>query len=86
MSSNNGQSNLPLFALLGGIFFPLVGIIIGHIALGQMNRGEISPHNRGMALAGTIIGYAFIGLSILVSFVLFAVLAGAGLSGGLDGY
>ena len=55
MSNNNGQSNLPLFALLGGIFFPIAGIIIGHIALGQINRGEISPQNRGMALAGTII-------------------------------
>ena len=86
MSNNNGQSNLPLFALLGGIFFPLVGIIIGHIALGQINRGEISPQNRGMALAGTIIGYALTGVTILLSFVLIAIMVGTGLSGGLDGY
>ncbi len=86
MSNNNNQSNLPLFALLGGILFPLVGIIIGHIALGQMNRGEISPQNRGMALAGTIIGYVFTGLTILLTVLFFALFAAAGLGSGIYDY
>ncbi len=86
MSNNNNQSNLPLFALLGGILFPLVGIIIGHIALGQMNRGEISAQNRGMALAGTIIGYVFTGLGILLTVLFFALFAAAGLGSGMYDY
>ena len=52
---------------------PLVGIICGHIALGQIKRtGE---QGRGMALAGTIIGYAGIVLFAIALIVLFALAA-----------
>ena len=52
---------------------PLAGIICGHIALGQIKRtGE---QGRGMALAGTIIGYAGIVLFAIALIVLFALAA-----------
>ncbi|WP_353987327.1 DUF4190 domain-containing protein [Ruicaihuangia caeni] len=57
----------------------LIGIITGHIALSQIKRtGE---NGRGLALAGTIIGYAGIVLSvILVLAFLPFILAGAAMS------
>lgn len=39
------------------------GIIFGHLGLAAAKRGEAS--NRGMALAGAIIGWAFGGLVVL---------------------
>lgn len=47
------------------------GIILGHMGLAAVKRGEAS--NRGVALAGTVIGWAFAGLTVLaiVGFVLF---------------
>lgn len=48
----------------------IVGVITGHMALGQIRRtGE---GGRGMALAGLIIGYVFVGLTVL-AIVLFVV-------------
>jgi len=49
----------------------LVGVVLGHIALSQIRRtGE---RGRGMALAGVIIGWVAIGLTVLLilAFVLF---------------
>lgn len=61
-----------LAGLVSGIGF-LVGIICGHISLGQIKKtGE---QGRGMAVAGLIIGYVGIVLSIIVAIVIFASLA-----------
>ena len=65
-------SNLPIFALVGAFVVPLAGIILGHISINQMNKGMISNQNRGLAMAGLILGYVFIALSILLG-VLIAV-------------
>jgi hypothetical protein len=76
------ESPLPLIALLGGIFFPLLGIIVGHIALGQMKRGEIPSSNMSLAKTGLILGYVFTALGILavvVYIALFAAIVGPGL-------
>jgi hypothetical protein len=75
------ESPLPLVALIGGILFPLLGIIVGHIALGQMKRGEIPSSNMGLAKTGLILGYVFMGLGVLavtIYVVLFAAIAGSG--------
>jgi len=75
------ESQLPLVALLGGILFPLLGIIVGHIALAQMKRGEIPSSNMGLAKTGLILGYVFMGLGVLavaIYVVLFAAIAGSG--------
>ncbi len=61
-----------LIGLVSGIGF-LVGIICGHISLGQIKKtGE---QGRGMAVAGLIIGYVGIVLSIIVTILFFAVFA-----------
>jgi Domain of unknown function (DUF4190) len=76
------ESQLPLIALIGGILFPLLGIIVGHIALGQMKRGEIPSSNMGLAKTGLILGYVFIGLGFLavIAYVaIFAAFASSGL-------
>ena len=67
-----GKTNtLAIVALILGIVVPLGGVIVGPIALGQIKRtGE---NGRGMGLAGTIVGYVGIGLSIIGFIVLIAV-------------
>ena len=75
------ESPLPLVALIGGILFPLLGIIVGHIALGQMKRGEIPSSNMGMAKIGLILGYVFMGLGILAAIAYIAIFAAFASSG-----
>ena len=50
---------------------PIVGVICGHISLGQIKKtGE---QGRGMALAGLILGYVGIALAIIGTIIFFAV-------------
>ncbi|WP_457098333.1 DUF4190 domain-containing protein [Microbacterium sp. P5_E9] len=62
-------------ALVGMFIIPFIGsvvaVITGHMSLSQIKRtGE---NGRGMALAGTIVGYVGIGLSIIGFIILIAV-------------
>ncbi len=74
-------NTLAIIALILGFVIPPGGIIVGHIALGQIKKtGEAG---RGLALAGTILGYVLTIGGILyaigtVIFVLLALSAGAG--------
>tara|TARA_B100000900_G_scaffold353060_1_gene320995 strand:- start:282 stop:890 length:609 start_codon:yes stop_codon:yes gene_type:complete len=43
-----------------------IAIILGHISLGKIRRSNGTLKGRGMALTGTILGYAFIVVTILV--------------------
>jgi hypothetical protein len=74
VSAARSYDNLPLFALIGAFVIPLAGIILGHLSLSYMKKGQLSEQNKGMATAGLIIGYAFVGLSFLVGLILFIVL------------
>lgn len=49
------MNTLALVAFIGSFFVGLVGIICGHISLGQIKKS--GERGRGFALAGTIIGY-----------------------------
>lgn len=65
-----------LVASCAGLIIPLAyvaGIITGHIALSQIKRTGES--GRGLALAGVIVGYALLGLSLLlvVLYIIFFV-------------
>ena len=64
---------LAIIALVLGIFVPIGGIICGHIALGQIKRTGEAGH--GLALVGTIIGYAFtiIGIVATIAYIVFVV-------------
>ncbi|NLA64592.1 MAG: DUF4190 domain-containing protein [Leucobacter sp.] len=64
-------NTLAIVSLVGSFFVSLVGIICGHIALKQIKRtGE---GGRGLALAGTIIGY--VGLVIGLIAVVIAIVS-----------
>jgi peptidyl-prolyl cis-trans isomerase B (cyclophilin B) len=54
---------LAIIALIGAFVLAPVGIIVGHIALSQIKKtGE---NGRGLALAGTVLGYVFTALWLL---------------------
>lgn len=82
------MNTLAIVAFIGSFFLGLAGIICGHIALGQIKRtGE---RGRGLALAGTIIGYVvtaftMIGASLAIVFLAIgASLIGAAASTAAD--
>jgi len=68
---------LAIVGLILAIFFPIVGAIVGHVALGQIKKtGE---EGRGIALAAVIVGWTLTGLAIIgiiVAAIPFFVLGG----------
>jgi hypothetical protein len=69
------ESQLPLVSLILAFFFPIAGIVVGHIALGQMRRNEITSTNEGMAKAGLILSYVFTALTVIVVVAYIAIFA-----------
>lgn len=68
------DSTLPILALVLALVFAPAGVIIGHIALKQMREGRLVDTNRGLALAGVIVGWIQIALSVLVVIGYFGML------------
>lgn len=74
-------SNTAIVALVAGLlswlFVPLIGavvaIIAGHMARGEIRRSNGALEGDGLALAGMVLGYVQIGLTVLtiIGFVLF---------------
>ena len=59
-----GKTNtLAIVALIGAFLLAPVGIICGHLALGQIKKTGEAGH--GLALWGTILGYVFTALGLL---------------------
>jgi len=74
-NQSNVDSPLPVLALVFAFVAPLVGAILGHVALSQMRQGKISSTNIGIAKAGLICGWVFTGLwFIFVAFYIVAVI------------
>jgi hypothetical protein len=73
-------NTLAILALVFGLTVPIGGIVLGHIALGQIKRTGEAGH--GMALAGLIIGYAYTALVFLaiIAYIIF-ILAIFGIAG-----
>ncbi|MCM3655721.1 DUF4190 domain-containing protein [Agromyces mediolanus] len=71
-----------LAGLLTGFGF-LVGIICGHISLSQIKKTGEQGH--GAALAGTIIGYVGIALSVIVVVVIIVMAAAAATMSSVSG-
>lgn len=66
---------LAITALVLAFVVPVAAIVTGHLALGQIKTtGEAG---RGLAIAGTVIGYVYCGIFVLVilAYVAFAVIA-----------
>jgi hypothetical protein len=76
---------LSLCGIISGIT-AIPGIVLSHIGLSQMKRTGESGH--GFALAGLIVGYSLVGLSVLAVFfvLLFAVLIPIFVLGGLAAF
>ncbi|RFA22502.1 DUF4190 domain-containing protein [Subtercola boreus] len=62
---------LAIVSIVSAFFVSLVAIITGHIALSQIKRS--GEKGRGLALAGTIIGYAGVFFSLVVGIILLVV-------------
>lgn len=69
---------LAIVALIGSFFIGLVGIICGHIALSQIKKSNGQQGGRGLALAGTIIGYVQTAGMVIAIIVMIAAMAVAG--------
>ena len=80
------DSPLPVLALVFAFVAPLVGAILGHVALSQMRQGKISSANIGLAKAGMIVGWVFTGLWIIFVGIYIAIIAAVVSSGGLSTY
>jgi large-conductance mechanosensitive channel len=61
----NVDSPLPVLSLVFAFIVPLLGAILGHVALSQIRQGKISSNNQGLAKAGMIVGWVFTGLTFL---------------------
>lgn len=74
-TSNMALASL-ILGILGWLMLPIVGsilaIILGHAALGEIDRSEGQIGGRGLAQAGLILGYVALGISVL-SIVLLVV-------------
>ena len=58
-----------IFGILGWILIPwigsLVAIVTGHLARGEIRRSPATLDGDGMAIAGLVLGYAMLALSLL---------------------
>lgn len=69
-----------IFGILGWTLLPFLGsivaIVCGHLARGEIRRSPIDnrPEGDGMAIAGLVLGYAQIAVSVVVIFLVIAVL------------
>jgi len=66
MSSTSPQktNGMAIGALVSSFFVSVLGIILGFVALSQIKKtGE---NGRGLALAGIIIGFVAVGVTVLI--------------------
>jgi hypothetical protein len=74
--TTNGMAVASLVCSCAGIvpfFFGIpcvLGIIFGFVARGQIRRTNGTQGGRGMALAGIIVGFALIGIFVIIVIVL----------------
>lgn len=75
-----GYNTLAIVGFILAFITGVGGIVCGHIALSQIRRTGEAGH--GLALAATILGYVFTGLSVLyVIFIVVLVVIFAGAAG-----
>jgi hypothetical protein len=58
----------------------LVGVILGHLALGEIKRSNGYTQGRGLAIAGLIIGYLQIAAGVIIAlFIIIGIVTAASL-------
>jgi hypothetical protein len=60
-----GTNGLAIASLVCSFFIPIVGVILGHIALNQIKQTGQEGH--GLAVAGLVIGYSLIALGLIIA-------------------
>lgn len=66
---------LSLLGLIGlALIGPILGVIFGHMALGEIKRSNGAVGGQGLAMAGLIIGYVELGLTLLFCAVIAIVI------------
>jgi hypothetical protein len=71
-------NTLSIASLIVAFFFPIIGAILGHVALGQIKKTGES--GRGLALAGIIIGWSVTALALIAFFVWMVAFAFVGVN------
>jgi len=75
--TGGGMSGLAIASLVCSLLsLGLVGVILGHLALGEIKRSNGLKEGRGLAIAGLIIGYLEIalGVAVVLIFIISALL------------
>jgi hypothetical protein len=70
---NRPGEGLGIAAFVCAFFVPILGIIFGHVSRGQAKRAGQQP--TGLATAGTILGWIFTVISVLLIIVLITAAA-----------
>ena len=78
-----------VFGILGWTLLPflgsLVAVVCGHMARGEIRRAQGGLEGDGMAVAGLVLGYIVIGLSLLAVLALILFFGGLAALVGLAG-
>lgn len=78
-----GTNGLAIASLIVVFFSSIIGLILGHVALHQINRtGE---QGRGLALAAVIIGWVTTGIGVMIVIIAVAVGFSHGQTGAFQG-
>lgn len=68
--------NMSLVAFIGSFIEPLIGIILGHLALYEYKNGDAkNKDSRAYAIAGLTIGYVNLATRFLILGTLFSLVA-----------
>ncbi len=81
MRSNSSLAVLSLvFGLLGWTLLPFAGsivaIVTGHMARAEIRRSPETLDGDGLAVAGLVMGYAIVGLTLLAFLVVILIFGG----------
>lgn len=68
-----GTNGLAIASLICAFIIPIVGVILGHIALNQIK--QTGQEGRGLAIAGLAIGYSLIGLGLIIACIYIVIIA-----------
>ena len=82
MSSSTPKSSqtngMAIAALITSFFVSILGIILGFVALNQIKTS--GEQGRGLALAGIIIGFVAVGITVLIIIISVATAATIGVA------
>lgn len=70
-------NTMAILSLVFAFLFPLLGVIFGFVALSQLKDLTKNETGKGLATAGLIVGFVFIGIALLIVIVSLATVGAA---------